>query len=155
MSIELALIPIAIAVIGTMKDRKRRSQGFGQDSQTPYFVCETRMKDADLLEKALSDYGCRSVRKDDGCVDSAIDGTQIRFERSEQDNFEAVFVGAVSAQQAEQFLTDVYEQYTLQVQQQVYQNLLARAADRGLALESEQVQPDGSIVLTLAIQEGR
>lgn len=154
MSIELALIPIAIAVAGTMKERRERARARSLQPEVPEFSLATRMKDEVLLQTALENYGCHSVRADDG-VTSDVSGSQIRFGRNEQGAFDAAFTGDISPNQAESFLTEVYEQYTLLVQQQVYTRLLARASARGLTFESEYVQPDGSIVMTLLVQESR
>lgn len=147
MSVSLVLIPVAIAVAGAISTRKERSQEV-PDS----FRLGTRMKDEGLLRTALENYGCRSVAMGQ-TIDSTINGARILFERNERGVFEAVFVGDIPSDHAQTFLADLDEEYTRMVQQQVYQNLLSRARERGLILESEEVQEDNSIVLTLQVQE--
>ena len=145
MSVSLALIPVAIAVAGAIATRKE-AQRDPQDS----FRLETRMKDEGLLNAALESYGCRSVVTG-GTVDSALGDTRMVFERDERGVFDALFVGDISAEHAGAFLTELNEEYTLLVQQRVYQNLLSRAEERGLVVESEEIQEDNSVMITLRV----
>jgi len=145
MSITLILIPVAIAVAGAISTRKERSEGLPNS-----FSLETRMKDEELLEAALRNYGCKSVTTG-GTIDSTLNGTRILFERNEQGVFEAIFVGDISADHARTFVAELDEEYAQLVHQQVYENLLSRARQRGLVMESEEVQEDNSIVLTFRV----
>lgn len=145
MSVTLVLIPVAIAVAGAINTRKERLQEL-PDS----FSLETRMKDEELLEAALSNYGCKSVVTGE-TIDSTLNGARILFERNEQDIFEAVFVGGISTDHARTFVAELDEEYAQLVQQQVYENLLSRARQRGLVMESEEVQEDNSIVVTFKV----
>lgn len=144
MSVTLALIPIAIAVAGAIATRKE-----SQDHPNS-FCLGTRMKDENLLKAALENYGCRSVAMRE-TIDSTLNGTRILFERNEQGVFEAAFIGDISTEHAQTFLVELDEEYTHLVQQQVYENLLSRARQRGLVMESEEVQEDNSIVLTFKV----
>lgn len=145
MSVTLVLIPVAIAVAGAISTRKERSQELSNS-----FSLETRMKDEELLKAALENYGCKSVVMEE-TIDSTLDGTRILFERNEQDVFEVVFVGDISTDHARTFVAELDEEYTQLVQQQVYENLLSRARQRGLVMESEEVQEDNSIVVTFRV----
>ncbi|HEY7033386.1 MAG TPA: hypothetical protein VH482_18745 [Thermomicrobiales bacterium] len=145
MSIELALIPIAIAIAGRVGSRKKRARELPNS-----FCLETQFKDGAILQASLEDYGCRSIFTGSK-VDSYIGGTQIIFEPSESGVFDAVFVGNIAIEHAQAFIADLHDEYTKRVQREVYQKLISRAKDRGLLLESEAVQDDNSIVLTFAI----
>ncbi len=145
MSVSLALIPIAIAVAGAISARKEEQQ-----DPPSSFRLETRMKDEDLLKAALENYGCKHVVTGE-TIDSTLGDTRILFERNGQGSFDALFVGQVSDQHANAFLTELDQEYTHLVQQQTYQNLLLRAKERGLVMESEQVQEDNSVVITFRV----
>lgn len=145
LSVSLALIPVAIAVAGAIATR-REAQQDPQDS----FRLRTRMKDEELLHAALENYGCGSVVAGE-TVDSALGDTRMVFGRDETGAFEALFVGDISAEHGASFLAELDEEYTLLVQQRVYQNLLSRAEERGLVVESEQVQEDNSVTITLRV----
>ena len=144
LSITLVLVPVAIAVASAIATRKESRDDPGS------FRLGTRMKDEKLLKAALENYGSRTIVTSES-IDSTIDDTRILFERNEQDAFEAVFVGDISIDHAETFLAQLDEEYTRLVQQQVYENLLSRARQRGLVMESEEVQNDNSVVITFRV----
>lgn len=144
MSITLVLVPVAIAVAGAIATRER-----SQDNPNSFHL-RTKIKDEHLLKTALENYGCRTIVTSE-TIDSAIDGTRILFERNEQNVFEVVFIGEISKDHAQAFLDQLHDEYTHLVQQQVYENLISRARQRGLVIESEEVQEDNSIVVTLEV----
>jgi hypothetical protein len=147
MSIVLALLPIAIAAVGSVNSRRQlRSQGEAA------FALETRMTDPRIVRDALAICGCKASTAGT-TVDSALQGSRIAFEQAESGAFNAVFYGTIPGAQAEEFLGDLYGEYSRLVQQEAYLKLKERAAAKGLILESEDVQNDGSIVLTLRIAE--
>ena len=110
------------------------------------------MTDAHILQAALDSCGCQSVTTG-MTVDSEIQGARIIFEPTENGAFNAVFIGGIPAERAEEFLAGLYDQYTRQVQQEVYQKVKERAASKGMVLESEEMQADDSIVLTFCVQD--
>jgi hypothetical protein len=144
-SIEILLIPIAIAVVGEITGKKKAAQSTGDS-----YRLITRFKDADLLHEALRRLGCHSVVTDHN-VTSMMDEKQLVFELCNEGHFEAVFYGDVDREEAEIFLSGLHDEYGLQVQQQVYQKLLTRAKERGYTIEAEQVLEDSSIVLTIMV----
>jgi len=147
MSVELALLPIAIAAIGAIASRRRARQ----QAETS-FSLETRMTDPRMLQAALENCGCQSVSTG-ATVDSAIQGARIVFEPGENGAINAVFFGGIASIQADEFIASLYCEYTRLVQQDVYQKVVERAAAKGLSLESEEIQQDDSIVLTFCVQE--
>jgi hypothetical protein len=151
MSIELALLPIAISAIGAIANRKKPQAVAGNHAQNPIYR-ETRMKDPELLQFALQNCGCRSVVSGVK-VDSAIESARIVFEPVEGNAFIAVFTGDISSIQADDFLADVFMEYTRQVQQQVYRKLMNSATTKGMTLDAEELQDDDSIVLTFSFSD--
>ncbi|MER3447928.1 MAG: hypothetical protein C4291_14355 [Candidatus Dadabacteria bacterium] len=145
MSIELALIPIAIAIAGAVGNRKRVVQ-----DPPNAFRMETRIKDARLLSRALETLGCQSVVLGEG-IGSSYHQTQIVFEPTQSGAFDAIFIGDIGAEHAHAFLSDLHDEYARQVQEYVYTNLVTRARERGLVLENAEVQQDNSIVLTFSL----
>lgn len=145
MSIEFLLIPIAIGLVSSLTTRQR------QKAEEPDSFClGTRLKDAQLLQAALDSLGCKSVGTGQEILSTA-EGARISFEKNKDGLFEAVFVGISSQQRAASFLQEVDAEYTRLLQEQVYQRLLARAKERGLTLESQEVEPNNSIVLTFVV----
>jgi hypothetical protein len=147
MSIELALLPIAIAAIGAAINKKKSLA-----QQPNHFAIETRMTDARLLEVALQNCGCRSIASSQQLT-TAFESAEILFQPAANGAFDAVFSGEIEAEQANAFIGDVFTEYTRLVQEDVYLKLKQRAAARGMMLESEQLQNDNSITLTFCLQK--
>jgi hypothetical protein len=65
--------------------------------------------------------------------------------------FSVTIKGAVKAEQAFQYLSDLDDDYRKAVQTSVYQRVKSEAEDRDMLIESEEVLPDKSILLTLRL----
>jgi hypothetical protein len=143
MSVTFVLVPIAIAVAGAIRAKMDKDRSVR---------VETRMRDEELLRRALEEYGCRNVRAAE-TVTAATGGREILFERAESGTFEGLFAG-IDESEAETFVRAVEHEYTRLLQAQVYERVLAGAAERGYTLESERVEADNSVVLTLRVPEG-
>ncbi|MGZ0879018.1 hypothetical protein ACWZQY_023925 [Priestia megaterium] len=146
MSIELALVPIAIALtqtIGSHIEKKRETRHT--------YALKTIMKDARILQTTLNNYGCAPSIIGDGEMKSEIGDVQILFQQTEQDIFEAVFSNEIELEQAKGFLINIQEEYSHVVQQETYVKLLERAKQQGLLLETEEVSDTNSIVLTFKV----
>jgi hypothetical protein len=146
MGVSLLLIPIIIAAADTMP---RMFEGSGQGADRVLRL-PTRIKDAELLRAALHDYGCQSV-EEQGNVHSLIEGGRIVFQPGEEGRHDAVFVGTVTEAQARAFVDAVEHEYARLVQARVYERLKQKAAQRGMKLEREKVDADGSVVLRYAM----
>ncbi|MEN6554228.1 MAG: hypothetical protein ABFC34_15220 [Methanobacterium sp.] len=147
MSVEFILIPIAIAAISEMEKRKEKNKELSD-----YFCLGTKIKDAKLLEEALKIYGCENITTGEN-LETEFDQARIIFEKDENGIFNAVFLDKIHLDEAKGFVSDINDEYTKLVQEQVYQKLLKNATERNLQLESEEVKEDNSIVLTFALQE--
>ncbi|WP_147532985.1 hypothetical protein [Bacillus marasmi] len=147
MSIELALIPIAIAVgqtIATRLDSKIEKK--------PSRTYKTIMKEERLLARALKAYGC-SVTNLDNQVSSSIGDIGIIFQKDEEGVIRAIFSNEIGEEHALQFLDNISTEYRRLVQEDTYQKLLQRAKDKGYILESEEINEQNSIVLTFQINQ--
>ncbi|MEW8987863.1 MAG: hypothetical protein AB2401_12855, partial [Bacillus sp. (in: firmicutes)] len=121
MSIELALIPIAIAVgqtIATRLDSKIEKK--------PSRTYKTIMKEERLLARALKAYGCRFTNLDNQ-VSSSIGDIGIIFQKDEEGVIRAIFSNEIGEEHALQFLDNISTEYRRLVQEDTYQKLLQRA----------------------------
>ncbi|KKK39993.1 hypothetical protein WQ57_01615 [Mesobacillus campisalis] len=146
MSIELVLIPVAIAV----------SQAIGSNIQkrmeeNKIYAVTTIMKDPQLLQKALLNYGCATSLLEENEMSSEIGDVKVMFQINSQGIFEALFEKGIPEEAALEFLTNIQDEYTSLVQQDIYLKLLERASGQGLVLESEEVNNNNSIVLTFRV----
>jgi hypothetical protein len=146
MGVSLLLIPIIIAAADAIP---QLFEGSGEGTDRVLRL-PTRIKDAELLRAALHDYGCESV-ENQGSVHSQIESARIVFQPGEEGRHDAVFVGTVSDEQARAFVEAVEHEYARLVQARVYERLKQKAVQRGMTLERERVDADGSVVLRYAM----
>lgn len=146
MSIELALIPVAIAItqsIGSRLEKKVESD--------KTFSIPTIMKDEKVLRKALDSYGCTSQLVEEKNMVTKVGDIKIVFHQDAEGVFEALFDSDIPFETAEEFIRHLQEEYTSIVQQETYLNLLEKAKEQGLILETEEVSSDNSIILTFKV----
>lgn len=146
MSIELVLIPVAIAItqsIGSHVEKKL-------DSKIEYHIT-TIMKDKDLVKKALENYGCNPNFIGNDEITSEIGESKILFLQNSEGVIDAYFDNEIPLDSATEFLNNIQEEYTSIVQQETYLRLLERAKEKGMILETEEITNSNSIVLTFKI----
>ena len=146
MSIELALLPIAIAAVTAWSSRNR-SRPQGEKS----FLIETAFADEKTLKEALVALGCQGTVSAEG-VYSKLGTSRIIFARQQDSRFDALFLGDIKESDACRFVEQLTVEYGKLVQQEVYQRLLEKASQHGLVYEREEILADNSIVVTLQVQ---
>jgi len=145
MSLAIVLIPLAIAAIGAMSTLTDLPSS---DS----IAFKTRIKNSSILQEALFNYGYEPFKTENGFKVNVENG-EIIFELDEDEKYVTIFSGDFSKEEAENFILELYEEYTTLVQQHVYQKLLKNIKERNLNLESEEITENNSILLTLEVQE--
>jgi hypothetical protein len=146
LSIELALIPVAIAITQTIGSHMEKKMQF-KDS----YKIKTIMKDEILLQKALNHYGCKAFTVDSHQMESSIGDLTILFQRNNEGIFDAVFDSTIEFEHADQFVKNIETEYIHLVQQETYLKLMERAKEQGLVLESEELKENNAIVLTFKV----
>ncbi|MFC7371417.1 hypothetical protein ACFQPF_06995 [Fictibacillus iocasae] len=146
MSIELVLIPVAIAVSQYTSDQLEKRKEKNQS-----FVLPSYMKDETLLQQALEQYGCHTVMVDEQNLSIHTGAHQMVFYKNEENIFDLAADSSVSREDAEEFLHQIQDEYTRILQQETYQKLLQRAERQGYVLESEEITETNSIVLTFKV----
>lgn len=149
MSIEIVLLPMAIAAVSAWNASRAEKDQQGRQ------VChvQTRMRDAGLLAEALSDTGA-SVGVDAEVITADWLGVQAQFRRSEAGVWHVALSGDVDEEKAPAIATAVDQAYGRRVQQAVLQRLRERAEPAGMRIESERVEDDASVVVTLTVGAG-
>lgn len=146
MSIELVLIPVGIAVahsVGSLIEKHK------QDSRA--YKIQTVMKSQHLLQKALEQYGCDINEINHQNYQTAVGDIRIFFQQNDRGIFEAVFDESVDKADALEFLDNLHSEYRYLIQQETYKKLVKQASEKGLELESEEIQQDRSILLTFNV----
>ncbi|MFH1150397.1 MAG: hypothetical protein V1748_07975 [Actinomycetota bacterium] len=146
MSVELVLIPVAIAV-GVLAKRAMEKR---RDSLHYY---QTVMKDAGLLAQALEGAGLE-VEVDGDVITTRLAGCVATFSRDEDGIYCVELAGQVESDAALEAVKHLEQLYAGVLQRQVYLKLKERAGRRGYILESEEIEPDRTILLTFEVPEG-
>ncbi len=155
MSIEIVLLPLAIAAVSAWQ-AKREADAAGRQVVS----VGTRMKNEGLLEAALADTGATVSRDDTGLraewMAAPGAGTQARFLQArftrDANGIWVVRVhGDATVEQATELVQMIDAAYGRRVQQEVLTRLRERAPEVGMTVESETVEEDDSVVLTLTV----
>jgi hypothetical protein len=151
MSTGLELIPFAIAagvgVVGRYRARRAENQASGP---APY-AFQTRMQDEELFAAAVTAVGVTNPSGQGATGVTSVAGVPMSMARTDSGAFEAVFPGHIGQDQAKAALEQVDGEYARLVQERVYHQVIEQAQSQGLAVESEQVEGDNSIILTLRV----
>jgi hypothetical protein len=149
MSVEIVLVPLAIAAVTAWK------AGRVSADEIDRTTCQvaTRMRDEGLLEAALASTGANVSRESDAIV-ATWRGVVARMTRDSDGIWTARLHGDVDVQRAVQIMVAVDEAYGRQVQQAVVRRLKERAPTAGLQVQRESVGDDDSVTLLLAVERG-
>lgn len=141
MSLEILLIPAALAAHAAWQARAEKR---AYDAQQ---VVETRLKDPGMLAQAIRNLGGVAEVRPDG-VHGQLRGASLSF-TTNQDGLAVARVANVDGSMAEALISQIDADYASQVQTHLYDRLVARAAELGLTVESEHVDEDNTITVTL------
>ena len=165
MSIEIVLLPLAIAAVSAWQAKREADEAGRQ-----VVAVGTRMKNERLLEAALADTGAAVSRVDTEIVaewsgtdrdrtvgDRTVgdragrEGTRARFARSPDGIWVIRLHGEVTPDEATDLARRIDAAYGRRVQQEVLIRLRERAPEVGMTVESETVEDDDSVLLTLTV----
>ena len=145
MSIEIVLIPLALAAVSAYQAKKSADEA-GQQT----VAVGTRMKNEHLLQEALADSGA-SVRASSGELVADWGAVEGRFVKDASGIWAVHFSGSTTSEEAMALVKSVDTAYGRRVQQEVLARLRQRAPEVGMSVESETVEDDQSVTLTLNV----
>ena len=140
MSLEIILVPLAIAAYGSWKARSMEKDNV--------LLVETRLKDSALLTMALHAMGGTSVEVDGGVVRAVLGNRKVSF-RSDSSGVLTAHVDTKDQDEAISLLLEVDKQYGIQVQAAVIERVKQRAGGLGMNIVSQITSEDGSINIIL------
>ena len=140
MSLEIILVPLAIAAYGSWKARSMEKDNV--------LLVETRLKDSALLTLALHAMGGTSVEVNGGVVQAVIGNRKVSF-RSDSSGVLTAHVDTKDQDEAISLLLEVDRQYGLQVQVAVVERVKQRVSGLGMNIVSQITSEDGSINMVL------
>jgi hypothetical protein len=115
----------------------------------------TNFRDGALLMEALTEFGAKPVRNNDGQIICQIDNSKMVFTQTADEPYRVEVTNAPALEEVYHYLSDIDEDYKRCVQTAVYEKLKSRAQEKNMTIESEEVMEDNSIVLTLNVQNAR
>ncbi len=145
MSVELLLLPGAIAGFSALMERARANRN----------VCtvQTRLKDPALLVEALTALGAEARAHADGTVEATLEEVRMRFAPNADGSLLSHFTGGeVDTARAEEIVRAVDAEYARLVQERVYRRVKERAAELNMTVESETVDQQQAITLVLNVE---
>ena len=159
MSVSLVLVPLALAVGGALSDLSADetikyedinniTENNGENNKC--YQVETPIKRMDLLIKSISELDYEPQKVNDKYIINDINGN-IEFIRNSNNQIDILFNSAYSIEQVQNISSNIYEQYTSQLQYEVYNTLKQKAEERGYTLENEVIESDNSIVLNFLV----
>lgn len=112
----------------------------------------TNFRDGAMLVKALSEFGTRPVKRADGTILCKIENSELLFTQSGDAPFTVEVRNSPNLEQVYLYMSSIDDDYKRCVQDAVYEKIKSRAAEKNMVLESEDILPDKTIVMTLRIR---
>lgn len=114
-------------------------------------IFPTNFRDGELLFKSLKEFGVQPVRQGPDIV-CKVENSYLTFRQSGDSPFHVEVRNAPDLRKVFEQLSDIDEDYKRCLQSMVYEKLKGRIQDKNMAIESEEVLEDNSIVLTINIR---
>lgn len=149
MSLEIVLIPLAIALVTQAKSKAKES---ALNESSHQVAVETRMKNLELLLNAMRNIGCITTMHE-GEIAATLNATAFTFKKNSQGIWTARFIAGTSLEIAEQIIGQIDKAYGVEVQAEVIRKIKERAPQSGMTLESETINEDSSVTLVLAVNQ--
>lgn len=104
----------------------------------------------ETLIKTLTEHGAKNVVSDEYNIICEMFGMKMHYSKDfSQDAYNLEITQITNPSKCEQMLDDLEEEYGLNIQDMTYRKILERIKDQNMRLESEYVDDDNSIVLTI------
>lgn len=144
MSLELLLVPAAIAAVGVWRAR------VGSHAAT--CTVQTRWRDNNVLAAALVDVGAVNVAIDDDTVRAEYEGMAVSFSRRDDDIVTAHFAADADPQRAVAVVEAVDAAYLRRVQDAVVERVRLRVDELGYTVVSESVDDDDTVTMIVDLE---
>jgi hypothetical protein len=149
MSLEIILIPLAIALITKAQSKAKEDN---PNTASHQVAVETRMKNLELLQNAMRNIGCITTMQENE-IAASLNSLNFTFKKNSQGIWAATFVAGTTLEAAEQVIGQIDKAYGIEVQAEVLRKIKERAPQSGMTLESETINEDSSVTLVLAVNQ--
>ena len=149
MSVEIVLIPLAIAITAATQSYKARSAGASASNE---MHVESRMRDGGLLAASLQELGAVVRQGGDDVLLAETAAGGVTMSRNAAGLWTARFPRTWAPERARAFIEDLDRTYGLQVQQAVIRRLQERAPQAGMRVTSQSVDDDRVFTLVMEVE---
>ncbi len=114
---------------------------------------ETPFMDKNLLIKTLKEHGVRGLSESDYGVITCYTGSyELKFERNSEKKPYYLVIKCLDTDDAESKLTELGNEYTVNVQEESYNNIVAKLKENNMQIENEEIYDDNTIVITVNLE---
>ncbi len=114
---------------------------------------ETPFMDKTLLIKTLKEHGVRGLSESDYGVITCYTGSyELKFERNSEKKPYYLVIKCLDTDDAESKLTELGNEYTVNVQEESYNNIVAKLKENNMQIENEEIYDDNTIVITVNLE---
>jgi len=114
---------------------------------------ETPFADKELLIKTLEEHGCADITCDEiGSISCNVDNYSLSFYKNISDGPYKLRISALETDNTEEKVGDLHSEYALNVQEDAYLQIINKLKENNMQIESEEVQDDNTIVLTINLE---
>lgn len=114
---------------------------------------ETPFVDKNILLKTLEEHGVTNIKENEfGQIKGVTGNFALTFERFEQDKPYSVVIRYLSTEDVEEKVDNLTSEYAINVQEECYNNIVAKLNDNNMEIESEEVCDDDTIVITVNLE---
>ena len=113
---------------------------------------ETPFVDKNILLKTLEEHGVINIVEFDNGLSGEVDNYKLHFEKTEESKPYNLRISCLEKDNAEEKVGDLSTEYTMNVQEDAYLHIIDKLKENNMEIESEEVQDDNTIVLTVNIE---
>jgi hypothetical protein len=111
----------------------------------------TNFRDSRVLIEALNEFGVNPQKKSSGEIICVIENSEFIFKQEGNSPFFVEVKNCPKLEDIYCYLSDIDDDYKRCVQTAIYEKIMVRAAERNLLIESEEILPDNTILVTLRV----
>ena len=112
---------------------------------------ETPFMDKTILLKTLEEHGVQNIIEGDNYIQGHVDNFILNFEKISEDKPYNLRISCLEQDNAEEKIDDLNSEYAMNVQEDAYLHIIEKLKENNMQIESEEVQDDNTIVLTVNI----
>ena len=113
------------------------------------YIISSNLKDKNIIDKVLNESYVGYNSKEE--LENFLNIGKISYNKTINGTYDFVFVGDYNKEEAKKYVDNITDDYALIVQEQTYLKVIEKIKKEELTLESEIVDSEDSIVLTLKI----